>query len=398
MDIFDKPYYKSTKNFATGIGRWPYQSRMQSLIIITFLWIVFFLQAIPQIFALVMYSDDRDILIEALSSFIVDVALAAKYLNASYHADLIRNLFDKVQLDWKLMMNEGEKRVQEYHSETGRILATGYGAFLSASAMIFIMEPIVPRIYSLFSTSNESISFRFALPLEYVIFEKEDHYWLMLTISNTFVLIIIFGFISCDLIFITLLQHICGQFAVLGYRIENTPTAEITTNNEKEELIISQKIDQDASYQHLVSCIQMHSRALEYVFFDTLFAELLEECFAMSFGVVIGINLPIMSLTGFQIITQSSTVQQILKSLSFSGSQILHLFFDCYMSQKLNDSSSEIAQSIANIKWYNHSVRSQKLLVLMTVRSQVPCKLTAGKIMELSIENFALVKKKRDFF
>ncbi|XP_044598483.1 odorant receptor 67c-like isoform X3 [Cotesia glomerata] len=386
MDIFNKPYYKTTKDFTTLIGRWPYMPRMRSLIIITLLWTVLILQAIPQIIAMVMHSNDREVVLEALSAFAVDCLLAAKYLNASYHAELIRNLFDRVQRDWKLLINDEEKRILQYHSEIGKLLVTGYTAFLSASATVFIMEPIVPRLYSFFSKSNASVPLRFALPLEYVIFEKENHYWLMLAISNTFVAIIIFGFISCDLIFITLLQHICGQFAVLGYRIENTPTAEITTKNEKEKFLSYQKIDQDVSYQHLVSCIQMHTRAIE-------FAELLEECFAMTFGVVVGFNLPMISLTGFQIITQSNTVQQILKGLTFIGSQMLHLFFDCYMSQKLNDSSSKITQNIANLKWYNHSVKSQKLLLLMTIRSQRPCKLTPGTIMELSIENYAIMLK-----
>ncbi|KAG8037042.1 hypothetical protein G9C98_004364, partial [Cotesia typhae] len=125
------------------------------------------------------------------------------------------------------------------------------------------------------------------------------------------------------------------------YRIEHTPINDIYTENRKEEAISYQKSDQDTSYQHLVSCIEMHTRALEYTF-----AEHLENCFALSFGVVVGLNLPLMSVSGFNIITQSHTVEQIVKGIAFMGSQMLHLFFDCYMSQKLNDSSSRICQSM----------------------------------------------------
>ncbi|XP_074103869.1 odorant receptor 13a-like [Cotesia typhae] len=386
MDIFDKSCYKTAKNCTTLIGRWPYQSRKQSLIIITLLWIALLLQAIPQIIAIVLYADDRNIIIEALSTFILDIVITTKYLNATNHAELIKKLFDKMEVDWKLLKNEKEEKILLHHSNVGKLLGTAYTAFLLTSATIFVMEPILPRIYSMFSKSNEIIPYEFALPLEYIIFEKEDHYWLMLIITNLFAIIIVFGIVSCDLIFITLLQHICGLFAVLGYRIEHTPINDIYTENRKEEAISYQKSDQDTSYQHLVSCIEMHTRALE-------FAEHLENCFALSFGVVVGLNLPLMSVSGFNIITQSHTVEQIVKGIAFMGSQMLHLFFDCYMSQKLNDSSSRICQSIANIKWYKHSVQSQKLLVLMTVRSQVPCKLTAGKVMELSIENFAMMLK-----
>ncbi|CAG5106378.1 Protein of unknown function [Cotesia congregata] len=81
-------YFRSAllQNHQELIGRWPYQPQKQSSIIITILWIVFFLQAIPQ----------------------------------------IRNLFDKVQRDWKLVMNDEEKRVLQYHSEIGRLLTAGY--------------------------------------------------------------------------------------------------------------------------------------------------------------------------------------------------------------------------------------------------------------------------------
>ncbi|XP_044598522.1 odorant receptor 9a-like [Cotesia glomerata] len=386
MDIFDQPCYKTTKNLASVIGRWPYQPQKQSSIIILVLWIALALQTIPQIIAMFIYYDDSDVLFEALSVILVDIVLAAKYLNASYRAELIKTLFDKVQMDWKLLKNEEERRILQYHADIGRFLSAGYIAFLFASSVIFVTEPLVPRIYSYLSTSNGSVPLLFAFPAEFVLFEKEDHYWLMLVVTSTLTLVVVVGVISCDVIFITLLQHICGLFAVLGHRIEHIPTGDFMKENRKENCISLQKNDRDISYQHLVSCVELHSRAIK-------FAELLETCFALSFGVVVGLNLPMISITGFQVITRSNTVQQILKCISFTGAQILHLFFDCYLSQKLNDSSSQICHCIANVKWYNHSVKSQKLLVVMTMRSQVPCKLTAGKMMELSIENYGMMLK-----
>ncbi|XP_044598545.1 odorant receptor Or2-like [Cotesia glomerata] len=385
MDIFDKPCYKTVRDLMTYIGRWPYMPRMQSLIIITLLWTALILLAIPQIIALVLYFNDRDVMLEALSPIVIVFLVAAKYLNASYHAKLLKNFFDRMQRDWMLLISNKEIRILQYYSEIGRSIIIGYTAFFSTSTIIFIVEPIVPRLYSFISKSNSSIPLQFALPLEYLIFEKDNHYWLMLAISNMSVIFVMHGFISCDLIFITLLQHICGQFAVLGYRIERTPTAEISKKN-NEEYMSSQKNDRDVSYQYLISCLEMHKSAIE-------FAELLEDCFTITFGVIIVLIIPAISATGYQVITRSNTVQQILKSASFVCCQMTHLFFECYLSQKLTDSSWNISQNIANLKWYDHTMKCQKLLLLMTIRSQRPCKLTAGTIMELSIENYAMMLK-----
>ncbi|CAD6228747.1 GSCOCT00013851001.3-RA-CDS, partial [Cotesia congregata] len=388
MDIFDQPCYKTTKNLASLIGRWPYQPQKQSSIIITILWIALALQTIPQIIAMFIYYDDSDVLFEALSVILVDIVLATKYLNASYRAELIKTLFDKVQMDWKLLTNEEERRILQYHADTGRFLSAGYIVRTISNAFnkILIFIRIVGDICH--GTTFPLLS---AFPAEFVLFEKEDHYWLIMVVTSTLTLVVVIGVISCDVMFITLLQHICGMFAVLGHRIEHIPTGDFMKEIQKGNCISHQKNDQNNSYQHLVSCVKMHFKAIK-------FAELLETCFALSFGVVVGLNLPMISITGFQIITRSNTVQQILKCISFTGAQMLHLFFDCYLSQKLNDSSSQICHCIANVKWYNHSVKSQKLLVVMTMRSQVPCKLTAGKMMELSIENYGMLKTAGSYF
>ncbi|XP_008549291.3 odorant receptor 22c-like [Microplitis demolitor] len=384
MDIYDKPYYKITKISASLIGRWPYQSSRQSLVIVAVIWIAFILQAIPQIIAIVTHFDDREVLLEALAPFIIDIVCVAKYMNSFYNAELIKTLFERVKKDWRLLPKDREKKILEYHVDLGRLMSVGYAGFAFITTVIFVTEPILPRIINKLTNSNESVPLKFALPLEYIIFEKENHYWLMLIITNIFAINMIVVIISCDIMFITFVQHVCGLFAVVGFRIQSSPTGKITGKNKKEAS--SRKSSQDVAYKHLVSCIRSHRRALE-------FAEIIETTFSTSFGVVVALNLPIMSITGLQLITQSNTVEQMLKYLMFALAQMLHLFFDCFLSQNLTDMSSQIPHCIANVKWYDNSKESQKLILLMIMRSQVPSKLTAGKIMELSIENFGVMVK-----
>ncbi|XP_057333493.1 odorant receptor Or2-like [Microplitis mediator] len=384
MDIYDKPYYKVTKMFASLIGRWPYQSSRQSLVIVTVIWSAFILQAIPQTIAIINNFDNREVLLEALAPYIIDIACLIKYANTIYNAEMVKTLFERIKKDWSLLSKDREKKILEYHVDLGRLMSVGYAGFAFITTVIFVTEPILPRIINKLTKSNESVPLKFALPLEYIIFEKENHYWLMLIITNIFAANMIVVIISCDIMFITCVQHVCGMFAVVGFRIENAPTDKIMGKNQKE--VSSQKNSHDGSYKHLVSCIRSHRRALE-------FAELLEETFTAGFGVIVALNLPIMSITGLQLITQSNTVQQTLKYLLFAIAQMLHLFFDCFLSQNLTDMSSRIQECIANVKWFEISNESQKLLILMTMRSQVPCKLTAAKIMELSIENFGMMVK-----
>ncbi|XP_008549318.1 uncharacterized protein LOC103572468 [Microplitis demolitor] len=384
MDIFDAPYYRVVKNSSHLIGQWPNQSPQKKMMITIIIWTGFFMQFIPQVIAIVMHLDDPDILFEAFSSMVIDLAFVFKYSNAIYKANLMKKLYSRMVSDWKLLLNDVEKSTLQHHTNLGCIFSSGYAGFAYMSAMIFIMEPIFPRIINMFIETNETVPHKFALPLEYIIIDKEKHYWLMLTITNLLIVNIAVVIISCDITFITFVQHVCGLFAVVGCRLVNTPIDENDGEIHKRGDYLSNV--KDVPYKHLVSCIRSHRRALE-------FAELLENAYCVSFGLLVGLNLPVISVTGFQIITQSNTIQQLLKYTSFTFTEILHLFFECFMSQQLTDMSLQIQENIAKVRWFNNSIKSRKLLILMTMRSQVPCKLTAAKIMDLSIENFGMMVK-----
>ncbi|XP_044598695.1 odorant receptor 67c-like [Cotesia glomerata] len=243
-----------------------------------------------------------------------------------------------------------------------------------------------------FQKSNESLPVRFCVRIEYVIINEEKYYWLLFSLSSICVIFIIMVIICCDIMFISLVQHVCGIFAVIGFRIENSPTVDLSR-----ETLTGPRFrtnSQDIHYKHFVSCIRDHRRALE-------FADLIEATFTGCFGIVVGLNLQLMSITAVQdqklnslhIMTQSQSIQDTVKYIMFTFAQMIHLFFDCYMSQRLTDMSAYIHQCIARAKWYENSARSRKLLILMTLKSQIPCKLTAGKVMELSIETFGMCLK-----
>ncbi|KAK0164855.1 hypothetical protein PV328_003424 [Microctonus aethiopoides] len=111
------------------------------------------------------------------------------------------------------------------------------------------------------------------------------------------------------------------------------------------------------------------------------------------FGVVIGVNTLLISFTALQLTTQTSTIRQIVKYTIFASAQMMHLFCDCYLSQQLTDTSNNIQEHITLSNWYEMPVHTQKLAILVILRSQKPCRLTAGKIVSLSMQTFASIIK-----
>ncbi|XP_070504669.1 odorant receptor 4-like [Chironomus tepperi] len=66
----------------------------------------------------------------------------------------------------------------------------------------------------------------------------------------------------------------------------------------------------------------------------------------------------------------------------------LQAFFQCYFAQKLIDSSTMIATSAYKTDWYESSVKTQRLILLIMVRAQKPQTVTAFKFFDVSIETF----------
>lgn len=92
---------------------------------------------------------------------------------------------------------------------------------------------------------------------------------------------------------------------------------------------------------------------------------------------------------------------------------MMRLYIESYMCQILMDHSADVQYCLwvnakamwrsrwnrfvifcrLNGKWYSLSLKAQKLLPLMTMRCHAPCKLTAGKILVMSMRTFIMVRK-----
>ncbi|CAD6228765.1 GSCOCT00006533001.3-RA-CDS [Cotesia congregata] len=387
MNFFDQPYYSLLRTFGCIVGRWPLQTSLQKFVIGIVINLAYILQVGPKILADIVHSDDQELIFETLAPTITDVGAFSKYINTFINRKMINKLLDRIEEDWRLATNYSEKVILKKYAAWGKLMATGYVGFVYTTTVMFVTEPMLPMLVNTILKTNLTAPHKFAVPMEWIVIDKDKYYWLLLTNSSICIMVILTTLISYDVIFITVVHHAYGLFAITGYRIKNFPNNTIQEKNfSKFDPITNRR---DINYKHLVSCIRIHRRALE-------FAEFIEDTFTGCFGFGIVLNLPTYFL---QIMAASNTFQQKMKYFMFAVAQMLHLFFECFLSQQLTDLSMQVQQHIANGKWYDISAKSQKLLILMTMRCQVPCTLTAGKIMGLSIESFgAMIKTSGSYF
>ncbi|KAF3054486.1 Odorant receptor 401 [Nylanderia fulva] len=135
--------------------------------------------------------------------------------------------------------------------------------------------------------------------------------------------------VAVDSLFYTVIQHICRMFSIIGHMLEN-----IGKNNDANFRLEVKKIDDD-NYDIALDCLRRHLHLAE-------FAKLLESLFANMF---------------------LFTIYAVILSSTISG------------------------------RWYYTSRRCRKILLLILNRTMTPCKITAGNLMTLSIENYGAVLK-----
>ncbi|XP_063981829.1 odorant receptor 9a-like isoform X2 [Diachasmimorpha longicaudata] len=375
-DFWDQPYYWLTKTVLRATGYWPYQSPRERIVCRTILYFLYWIQVIPEIVVVVRHAGDADLVMETLSSFLIAIGAIANMCTFVFYADKsfqIRDLLEQIKENWKIFPKNNGLPLLHQYSQSGRIRSIVYAAYLWAACLVFVSEPIHFRLIRLFIPSNKTIPMGFAIPVDYGPLNTEKHYYTILVVDSISIFAIVTLIIAADVLLFVYSHHACGLLTALGFAIENLPVDGAPSRHTK-----------DDEYQYMKNCVILHSRFIQ-------FSDTIEEIFCWNFFMTIGLNMIVISMTAFQVVTNLNTLSRLFKTLVFAVASVMHLFIQCYMSQQIIDHSLDIEQSLMNAPWYHAKSRTKQLMQFMMMRSQVPCQLTAGRMMLMSLDTFSSV-------
>ncbi|EFN71820.1 Odorant receptor 2a [Camponotus floridanus] len=83
-----------------------------------------------------------------------------------------------------------------------------------------------------------------------------------------------------------------------------------------------------------------------------------------------------------------NAMEQIMKSLLFYTITNLEAFIFCFAGEYMSNKSKEIGVAAYNSTWYDLKSKDSRVLLFVMLRSQKQLTLTAGKMMDLSLESF----------
>ncbi|KYN43898.1 Putative odorant receptor 22c [Trachymyrmex septentrionalis] len=268
------------------------------------------------------------------------------------------------------------------YAANGRRFSLIYSVYCFAAIIVFMSMSLIPHTLDIILPLNES---RPILPpyRGYYFVDIREHFFQIFWHAIVAWEIVIAGIIAHDCLFVTYVEHVCSKFAITGFYYEHL----FHDCKNKMEIVSSLNSDDITIYSKRVAfLIRKHREALEY-------AQLLEDTFTIPFAMQILIVTIGMSITLLQITQDKSDILEATRYVFYIGGQLIHLFFLSFEGQRLIDHSLQIRDKMYNSFWYKASMKLQKIIILVMMKSLYPSFLSAGKVYIFSLQSFTMVKQ-----
>ncbi|XP_076224774.1 odorant receptor 13a-like isoform X2 [Nomia melanderi] len=171
----------------------------------------------------------------------------------------------------------------------------------------------------------------------------------------------------------TFVTHICGQIQIQIIRLENLIDESREKNNFHERMAIIVR-------DHVK--VLRFSRDVDEGLREICLTEIADSTLSMCM-------LEYYCMLGWKNNDKIAMVTYLMLLTSFTFTALIY----CYVGELLSEQFSQIGRVSYNIHWYNLSAREAYNFVLLEAISLYPPKLTAGKMIELSINTFGIVVK-----
>ncbi|KYN03930.1 hypothetical protein ALC62_05231, partial [Cyphomyrmex costatus] len=386
-------YYDISKWYLMLVGQWPYQKLKESL---SFLIFVLFLDAsalVTQIANFVI-CDSAQCIYETLPPHMLTVMILVKIFTFQFNSRKIRDLTDRLFVDWDMLETKEEHNIMRKYAQNGRWYALIYGSYVYVSTVSFTTTSLVPRVLDIVFPLNTSRPIMLAYPAYYFVDENQYFYYIFLHMLVTSS-VCMTGLIAHDSMFFVYVEHICGLFAVVGKYNVIIVLAFVRSLGRKQKVILKSCLIMFCGgnicrfrFEHVSHKRSNMEKSLLDCLQDAEFARLLEDTFSIWFAVQLLIITIGLSITLVQLSMQLHDLAEAMRYFVFIIAQLFHLLCLSFEGQKLISHSLETCDKIFRGSWFTIPAKEQKLLLFVMRKSIDASVLTAGKIYTFSLENF----------
>ncbi|XP_012277041.1 uncharacterized protein LOC105697887 [Orussus abietinus] len=328
--------------------------------------------SVPFIIQFVFIEKNVRMQVESASPLVGFVIGAAKYLCMLYRKEDICNYIDRISEDWRNVRTKSDRVIMLRSSKYCRQLTRTCTVILYVGGVAYSIS--TPLLSGALLSSNITTR-KPLLPCYSYAFDvrPSPNYEVVYVAQFACVIVCITFLMTACALTAKLVYHICGQCRIVRSLFEN---------------VINGDEQQDLSYNERWSyAVETHLRVLRFV--KDVVSVLRGVCLVELLGCsTVACFLGLDAILNLQ---EDNTGGFIVFSLIFT-SFILNLFVYCFISEQLTHQCAMIGEATYRI-WYRLPSKKASEIILILAICNIPVKLTAGKISELSMNVFCDVFK-----
>ncbi|CAK9830011.1 hypothetical protein ANTRET_LOCUS7256 [Anthophora retusa] len=377
MDTPGSEYYRTTQKLMSIIGLSPYKCSKYTRFWNAFIIIFLCSGVMVQLLALFTKDMNWKELVQTFSYFTISLSYVLKYLTFLIHQDTEKEIYDRIRNDWIMLTNKEELRIMHKYSSVTRTAIICFTFIICPSLMVLIFDILKSSILDILFPLNYTCPRTFPITMEYFV-DQQKYFYLIaahIIIVNTFGAIIL---LSTEVSAVTLVQHICGLYKIVSYRIDHTFVSNIPGLSPAERNIVV--------HRRIVSLVNLHKRVKEYV-------SILQKNYTTTYFLlfVFGIVVCTLSAPRFvKAIMNNRELDELFTFLFFTCGILCYEFIANHFAQEIIDHSSHILIHVYNTEWYKISLAEQKLLLILMQRCLKNESIVLGGIITASHNGFLL--------
>ncbi|XP_067205825.1 odorant receptor 63a-like [Linepithema humile] len=386
LEHFEREY-SVNKKYLYWLGAWPYQSKLSSnLITISFL--VYEMSFYPlQISMLYDCWNDPELVFELCFQYISLTVFIVKIFNPIWNREKLKRICILMNDHWNIFTSKLDVQTLKDSSNTSRKLTFMYTTWISIFAVFYLIIPLTPVFLDIINPLNETRPRLFPITVKFRIDEEKYYAQLYFYIGNM-ILIGVSNAIASDSMYLVSIIHACSLFSTISRQLEEIVTKlPVKKDTRRIECCIQTKLEfenEQMIYQEYIKCLKKYQLALEFV-------DMLNSAYEMSSLFLLLLYGATATFIAIQILNILDRFGNVLRYMFVVVAMLVQLIILCYSGQKLRDESQNVFHRAYAAQWYNCSPQLKSLLIVTLYRSSVPCGLTAGSMIPLSIETYGFV-------
>ncbi|XP_047370217.1 odorant receptor 47a-like isoform X1 [Vespa velutina] len=292
---------------------------------------------------------------------------------------LMKKILCHIKSDWNKLANKPELIILKTNAIRTRLCTI----IITIAFYLYIIFLTLPSIICIllynFDATNETV---LILPIYLNNFLKDQmNYYFTFLFECVFIIIITTIGITHYSMFVLIVQHACALFNIVASKIENGFKSNFSHPNNRNKFA--------QEYEWLVDIIEFYDNAIDFVDLMKLYNKIIypfEVFFSLLFIIINYFYF-------FQLLSFTINTTEVLQKFNYIIGSMFVIYVYCYLGQKLIDYHNEIFMKLCQIPFYSFSLKTQKMLPFMIMKSLMPCNLSIKGVIVLSNLHFVTLMR-----